>query len=106
MPQCKRDGCREQAVPFGKRYCPEHMAQYRAKQKEYQDWQASAPKCKCCGGVMTRTRVDNGTTICGDCEAEQEEQASRYRKQQAFDNAETVEELKWWIRTYMLKGEI
>jgi putative heme iron utilization protein len=35
MPQCKIDGCKEQAQPYGKRLCPEHEARRAAKAKAY-----------------------------------------------------------------------
>ena len=47
MSQCKRDGCREQAVATGERLCPAHSAALKAKRGKYErDVQKSADDLK------------------------------------------------------------
>lgn len=101
MPQCKRNGCREQAVPHGKRYCLGHMAEYQAKKREYHKRAAAAPKCLQCGiePLLSERRVDLG--LCPGCEKALAEHREAHRRQIAFYKADTVEALKDWMRSYL-----
>lgn len=98
MPQCKKYNCREEAVPYGKRYCPKHKAEYEAKKKAYQQRAAAAPKCPDCGTAP----LFGDRVRCLDCQRDEVERAVIRTKQRQFDEAQTVEELKDWIRKYML----
>ena len=98
MPQCKRDGCSEEAVPYGKRYCPKHKAEYEAKRKAYHMRAAAAPKCPDC----EETPLFGDRERCNDCQRDEDARQAYYTKQRQFDEAQTVEELKDWIRKYML----
>ena len=112
MPQCKKDYCKEPAVdgPWRKQYCREHGEAYLAKRKEYQKNRALLPDCAGnCGAKARVTRLypdgplvpfDHG--LCLECEKLSEEQEADHRKQRAFESAETVEELKDWIRDHLL----
>jgi ribosomal protein L37AE/L43A len=63
MPQCKIDGCKEQAQPYGKRLCPEHEARRAAKAKAY----FAKPKCAFCGTQHTDNKNDQGIPECPSC---------------------------------------
>lgn len=107
MPQCKVNGCREQARPIGKRYCEKHYQEYLAKQKLHRERQAALPDCEsgiapACQGKVSQTRVDLGLTICGNCEHEINRLSDENAKEQEFQDAETVEELKEWMVKYLL----
>lgn len=101
MPKCKMSNCREEAVPFGKRYCPRHKAEYERKQREYAAIQRTLRDCECCGIKLSKTRHDAGETLCGDCAEVVRKEYAEQRKQRAFDEAATVEELKNWMREHM-----
>jgi uncharacterized Zn finger protein (UPF0148 family) len=98
MPKCKLNNCREEAVPYGKRYCPAHKAAYEAKQREYRKRAAEAPKCPDCGTAP----LFGDRVRCPDCQRDEDARQAYYTKQMQFDEAQTVEELKDWIRKYML----
>ena len=101
MPKCKMSNCREEAVPFGKRYCPRHKAEYERKRREYAEIQRTLRDCERCGVKLSKARHDAGETICGDCAVVVRKEYSEQRKQRAFNEAATVEELKNWMREYM-----
>lgn len=105
MPKCKLDRCREEAVPYGKRYCPEHLAAYKAKQKKYAEWQETAPKCDRCGKPLTISRVERKSSICTPCEDVSRIKGVKRQKIDSFRKAETVADLKEWIETYILNNE-
>lgn len=113
MPQCKRNDCREPAIPGGKRYCIEHMQAYLARRREAE----KRPMCSGgCGQKTARTDPEDAfSPLCGACVQEREakrdtaEAAARrqdweHERMTAFDNAETVRELKEWIKDYMFDG--
>lgn len=106
MPQCKKDGCKTEAVPFGKRYCPSHLAEYKAKQAAYAALRATLPACPQCGDKLSKTRADAGETLCGSCAATNaERQRERDMQEQLdweLDRCETVEDLKAFIRERLM----
>jgi hypothetical protein len=55
---------------------------------------------------VSLSRQSYGHTVCRWCEEEAQELQRRYeyetRKQERYDNANTVEDLKAWIEEYML----
>ena len=78
MAKCKLDHCRKEAVPGGKRYCPEHLAAYKKRRAEYLAKQAALPVCDVCGnGKVTR-----GSTMCVSCyeEAIQRQRAESLKR--------------------------
>lgn len=100
MPKCKKDGCYEEALPSGKRYCKMHKQEYLQKRKDYLAIQATRRKCIQCGDPLTALQDRLSLDLCGDCayiNAAHEHQAKVRRE---FDLAETVDELKDWIRTH------
>lgn len=101
MPQCKKDNCREEAVPLGKRYCPRHKAEYERKRREYAEIQRTLRDCECCGGKLSKARHDAGETLCADCAEVVRKNYAEQRKNRAFNEASTVEELKNWMREHM-----
>jgi|SRR6478735_7570549 len=101
MPKCKKSDCREPALPYGKRYCAAHKAEYERKQREYAEMQKTLRKCVVCGNHLSKTRHDNGETCCGKCAAYHEAFDAEFEKRRAFDRAETVEALKDWMRQYL-----
>lgn len=115
MPQCKMSGCREQAVPGGrkwgsKRYCKAHGEAYHRKQVEHAAIARTLPDCEShiapdCAGKVSPTRVAAGKTICAQCEALGDHLDARYieeqRKRFQLDTAQDVESLKEWIRKYL-----
>jgi hypothetical protein len=72
MPQCKLPHCKEEAVPYGKRYCPAHKAAYQMKQSEYRAWRELLPDCAdedCSGKVL-----EDNETFCTSCRQERSDQ--------------------------------
>ncbi len=115
MPQCKKDGCREQAVynrRWGhKRYCETHGHFYADKRDKALAARARRPDCESgispsCEGKIGTKQHNEGRTVCRWCEEEARELQLRHeyelRKAQSFAGARTVEELKEWVRTYLL----
>lgn len=73
MPQCKLGNCREEAVPHGKRYCPQHLAEYKEKQAKHAAIQRTLPECASgiasdCAGKVGPQRHAAGETTCLQCE--------------------------------------
>lgn len=69
--------------------------------------QNTLPKCASgiapdCTGKISKTRHDAGETVCMQCEELNEQYLFEENKMRAFDNAETVHDLREWIREYML----
>jgi hypothetical protein len=106
MPKCKKADCREQAVPYGKRYCPAHLAEYKAKQAAYERLKQTLPDCINCGQKLSKTRADLGEDICGTCAKALEEEQARVSREEhlhdALDDCTTVDELREFIRCYLL----
>jgi len=111
MPRCKRDGCREQAVyhrRWGhKQYCVQHGHAYADKRDKALKVRATLPDCSSgvsmsCEGKVGPQRAERGETTCRVCEEKQMQIDAHYRKHIVFERAETVEELKNWIREYVL----
>ncbi len=113
MPKCKKSGCCEEAVPYGKRYCPHHMQEYRRNQAEYEAIYATLRCCEQCGEKLTKTGHDRGDRLCRSCEERQEQERiqnhyasirieQRRKKIADLDAAQTVDSLREWIKTYML----
>ena len=114
MPQCKVSGCREEAVPTGKRYCPAHKALYEAKQREYNEIQKTLRCCEDCGEKLSKTRHDAGEVKCGRCfqeseaaRIESEEAGRRHREKMdrlaELDACETVSQLRDYIRRHLFR---
>lgn len=112
MPKCKLGHCREEAVPFGKRYCPKHLAEYKAKRAEYERIQATLRCCDACGEKLTKMAHDRGDRLCQGCQerAAVAEAAARRRAEhrrfetQRLDDLEacqSVDDLKAFILRYM-----
>lgn len=75
MVQCKKDGCREPAVPYGKRYCKAHMAEYKEKRRKYDEIRRSLPECtsgvsSLCDGKVGPHIASQGGTVCAHCQRE------------------------------------
>jgi hypothetical protein len=104
MPQCKN--CREPAVdgPWHKQYCREHGEAYLAKRKEYERRRALLPDCATegCSNKVPPWKAAVESDLCHECATLAEEEEAEDRKQRQFDQAETVEELKDWIKEYVL----
>tara|TARA_R110002110_G_scaffold335537_3_gene546203 strand:- start:2656 stop:2880 length:225 start_codon:yes stop_codon:yes gene_type:complete len=65
--------------------------------------------CRVCGNHHHNLRSSSICTACGAAEAaenaaekERDERLQEENKQDSFEDAQTVEELKDWIREYML----
>jgi hypothetical protein len=114
MPRCKKDGCRAQAIyhrRWGhKRYCEQHGHAYADRRDSALVARARMLDCESgispsCSGKVKPLRQSQGHTTCFQCEEAAEELNRRHeyerRKQQQFDDAKTVEEIKEWIRKYM-----
>lgn len=106
MPQCKMGNCREEAIPGGKRYCPHHMAEYKRKQAEYNRISATLPDCEDCGHKLGLTRHNDGHKICVVCETQrninERLEAAADQKAAKFNDADTLDKLKDWLKEYVL----
>ena len=111
MTQCKRDGCREQAVATGERLCPAHSAALKAKRGKYERDALNLPLCCDCGVMRVRAaRLPPGKDAllvpisdrCHSCSDRDAQKSADDLKAWEFDQAETVEQLKDWIREYLL----
>ena len=102
MPQCKMSNCREPALPTGKQYCAHHQSEYLRKQREYAAVQATLRKCECCGQPLTLTRHNNGENLCNSCSEVENQRRAVLRKEERFEEASTVDDLKSWIKEYLL----
>lgn len=100
MPKCKLSNCREEAVPYGKRYCPFHLAEYNRKQREYRERAEAAPKCPDCGVAPL---LHEGYIRCRACQDHRDQQERAAARQELFDGIDTLEELKDWIRVNLWK---
>jgi hypothetical protein len=101
MPKCKRDYCNEQAVPYGKRLCPKHLAEYHQKQRAYMAVQATLRSCRC-GAKLTKTAHDRGDTLCASCQRAEDDARAESAKRDRLYAAETVDDLRDWIAEYVL----
>lgn len=130
MAQCKKDCCREQAVPHApKQLCREHLDAYRAKQKEQAAIRATLPDCpgpwegRAC---PDRAKVRHKRVFAGEpppkdpyfprcprCQQIADDQnayeRAKARKAEAdrlrlseLDNCDSVEDLRQWIKGHML----
>lgn len=109
MAQCKLSDCRERAVtgPWRKRYCQTHGERYLKRQREYAARQKTFPDCASgiapdCAGKVSLARQKYGHGVCTQCEAAGEVLDRARQKARAFENAETVHDLKEWIREHLL----
>lgn len=122
MSQCKKDGCREQAVyhrRWGhKRYCEVHGHAYADKRDAALRAREKMPDCESgispsCEGKVGALRAARGETVCRFCEEEARELRARYEheererkaeelKLQQLDQCDTVEALREWIREHVL----
>jgi len=115
MPQCKKDGCREQAVyhrRWGhKRYCEAHGHVYADKRDTALKARALQPDCASgistsCTGKVGAAAHARGDTVCHFCmeaahelDLQRKHEATRERR---FREARTTDELKEWIAEYLL----
>lgn len=106
MPQCKKSGCREPALPTGKRYCARHKQEYLEKQMAYEVVRATLPDCTCCGVKLSKTRADAGESICGLCAQRLAKEQAEYDEREALNNelnaCKTVGDLRNFIREHLL----
>lgn len=113
MPQCKKSNCREPAVynrRWGhKRYCETHGHAYADRRDKALAVRAKLPDCESgisasCEGKVSPQRAERGETVCRYCDEEMQdqrrEQDYQSRKIIMFERAETVEDLKDWIREF------
>jgi len=119
--QCLKSGCNAPAVDHNvktegfkrKQYCATHYEAYKAKQRWYREIKAKLRDCDGCGTTLTKSRHDNGARLCFTCEdrrarQEQEQQTlieymrREDEKRARLTAATTVEELKSWIKEYVL----
>jgi len=111
MTQCKRDGCKQTAVhgPWNKRYCQDHGEDYLTKRRDYWLAWGTIPACLMCNDKVKVHRLTHGGplvaegNLCPKCAHNARLQDDANRKQRQFDQAETVEDLKSWMREYILK---
>ena len=109
MPQCKKDGCREQAIYHrrwgNKRYCEAHGHAYADKRDKALALRAKMADCQSGISPSCFEKVWEGATVCRFCEEAARElrriQEHEDKKWVAFHYASTVEELKAWIKEYM-----
>ena len=114
MTQCKKDGCREQAVATGERLCPAHTAALKAALKarraKYERDGQNLPLCCDCGVKRVRAaRLHPGKDAllvpisdrCQSCSDRNVQESADDLKAWQLDQAETVEQLKDWIREYL-----
>ena len=103
MPQCKINGCREQAQKYGKRLCPEHEARRAAKAKAYRE----LPLCQSCGTQHTKNENGYGAPECPTCRNERWERVLAQEKTNAIidklEECSTIDELKSFILTHLLE---
>ena len=103
MPQCKINGCREQAQKYGKRLCPEHEASRAAKAKAYR----ALPLCQFCKTQHTNNENVDGVPECPTCRNERlDREAAQEKRNSIIDRLErcsTIDELKWFIRYEILE---
>lgn len=105
MAKCKLNDCFEQAVegPWRKRYCRAHGLRYLQRKRDHEARAAAAPKCtRCRTPLMSDYYKQLG--LCKTCEDEDDRIRAEHMKWDAFTNADTVHDLKEWIREYMLDG--
>ena len=104
MPQCKINGCREQAQKYGKRLCPEHEASRAAKAKAYR----SKPLCEFCRTQHTNNENVDGVPECPTCRNERlDREAVQEKRNSIIDRLEecsTIDELKSFIRHNLLNS--
>lgn len=104
MPQCKINGCREQAQKYGKRLCPEHEASRAAKAKAYR----SLPLCQYCGTQHTGNVNNLNVPECPTCRNTRwEREEAREKRNSIIDDLEgcsTIDELKEFIRHNLLNS--
>lgn len=97
MAKCKKDGCREEAVPFEKRYCVRHLDQYKRRRAEALERELAKPLCSRCGHARVREEGD----LCRECAEIKREENAMVIKARSFYDVKTVEELKEWMIQHM-----
>jgi len=105
MPQCKIDGCREQAQPYGKRLCPQHEVTRAAKAEAYR----SKPLCEFCRTQHTMGVNGQGVPECPTCRNERHDrQYQQSKKNLLIDelmSCDDLDKLKEFIRYNLLRKE-
>lgn len=97
MTRCDKQGCYAPVVKNGSGLCYFHYNQQQRLLPECQS--GKSPFCK---GHVSRKRADLGHTICSDCENLAVMLEKQECKEQEFQDATTVEELKAWMVKYLL----
>lgn len=114
MPQCKMFGCKEPALPTGKRYCKQHKTEYLAKQAYHTERKRDWPYCPDCGDKVNpetnRYRpgtADTSTILCATCYDEALEQYERGEQKRRVERelyeVDTVEDLKTFIMQHIIR---
>lgn len=102
MPQCKISGCKEEAVPGGKRYCPFHKARWQERRKR----ELEKPQCAHCGKQRTNLKDEQGWPRCKTCEnrmrKEARQQDRRWQIMNQFDGIDSLQEMKDFLYHYAL----
>jgi len=101
MPQCKLDGCKEEAVPGGKRFCPVHKARYLQRRNEAIARDAALPACST-RGCAGKVHWFLDELLCDDCFDRRQEEARSALKLKLLYEATTVDDLREWISKYVI----
>ena len=112
MKRCKLDNCRNEAVdgPWRKRYCRPCGENYLRKRKEYNERQLTLPMCEAGCGQRARGSMlhPDGPLVpfehglCQSCQTAAENSDAEDAKQIEWNGIDSVEELKRWMREYLL----
>jgi hypothetical protein len=99
--KCRRDYCNNYAIENGrKQLCPAHYAHFLERSNAAQ----ALPRCVRCN--TGTNRIFEGQQMCPTCERAEEnhreEVLAERDKFTQLDNAETVEDLREWIKEYVL----
>jgi len=109
MAQCKlRCGKAAVAGPWHKQYCREHGEAYLAKRREAAKNRALLPDCATgCGDKAQGRKQSDGSVVslshglCQSCAMRATKEKEENLKSWQFEQAETIEELKDWIREHL-----
>ena len=98
---CKNGGCNNAAMGTArKQLCPTHYVTFLERSNRAHEM----PRCIVCN-ILTRNEFE-GQPTCGTCVTAAEDtrrvRAADRVKRTELDNAETVHELREWIKEYML----
>lgn len=102
--KCKATFCNAPAVPGAeKQYCNHHLAAFRARRQQ----SLNKPQCMDCGQPTAHVDPEDDTApMCAACVITRGEQRAaqeiRNTKERTLAEAETVEDLRTWLETYIL----